>query len=105
MTTLQMLQLAELHRRDEEAPDVPLLETLNPLHQVKARVRVCVGEATLTVGELLAAKENQVIVLDRRVDEPVDLVLEGKVIARGHLVAVDDSFAVRISELPIALKV
>jgi flagellar motor switch protein FliN len=105
MTTLQMLQLAEMHRRDEDPRDVAVLDDLNPLHHVKARIQVRVGEATLSVGELLAAKEGRVIVLDRLVDQPVDLVLEGRVIARGQLVAVDESFAVRITELPVALRV
>jgi flagellar motor switch protein FliN/FliY len=64
-----------------------------------------VGHAALTVGELLGARENEVLVLDRTVDQPVDLVLEGRVVARGQLVAVDDgSFAVRISELPLPLR-
>jgi flagellar motor switch protein FliN/FliY len=83
----------------------PVLDSINPLHQVKAHLQVCVGEAVMTVGELLSAKEHHVVRLDRMVDQPVDLVLEGKVIARGQLVAVDDHFAVRITELPVALKV
>ena len=83
----------------------PLLKDPHPLHAVKVRLHVCVGHAVLTLGELLAARENEVLVLDKSVDEPVDLVLEGKVVARGELVAVDDgSFAVRISELPLPLK-
>ncbi len=50
-----------------------------------------------------AAKEHQVLRLDRGVDQPVDLTIEGKVVARGQLVAVDGHFAVRITELPVAL--
>lgn len=82
----------------------PLAPAVNPLHAVKVRLQVRVGEATLTVGDLLAARENQVLALDRTVDQPVDLVLEGKVVARGQLVAVDQSFAVRITELPVPLQ-
>ncbi|MFE1574352.1 FliM/FliN family flagellar motor switch protein [Comamonas odontotermitis] len=55
------------------------------------------------MGELLAAKEHQVLVLDRDVEHPVDLILEGQVIARGQLVAVDGQFAVRLTELPVPL--
>jgi flagellar motor switch protein FliN/FliY len=77
---------------------------MNPLHAVRTRVKVCVGEVELTVGELLAAREHQVLVLDRAVEQSVDLLLEGKVVARGQLVAVDGKFAIRISELPVALK-
>ena len=76
----------------------------NPVHHIKARLQVCVGEATLSVGDLMAAREHQVITLNRRIDQPVDLLLEGSVVARGQLVAVDEQFAVCITELPIPLK-
>lgn len=76
----------------------------NPLHQIKTQLQVCVGVATMNVGELLTAQQHQVITLDSRIDQPVDILLEGKVIARGQLVAVAGCFAVRITELPLPLK-
>jgi flagellar motor switch protein FliN/FliY len=76
-----------------------------PLRLVKAKLTVCVGTAELTVAELLDAKEQQVLRLDRTVEQPVDVLLEGHVVARGILVAVDEHFAVRITELPVALDV
>lgn len=75
----------------------------NPLHHVKATLTVCVGTAEVRVGELLNAQEHQVIRLDRLVDGPVDILLEGAVIARGTLVAVGEHFGVRITELPFPL--
>jgi flagellar motor switch protein FliN len=81
-------------------PWQPLANTAHPIHQVKATVEVYVGSVSVSVGELLAATENQVLILDRKVGQPVDLLLEGQVIARGQLVAVNDRFAVRITELP-----
>lgn len=82
----------------------PVMSHANPLHAVRARLQVCVGDIELTVGELLAAKEHQVLVLKRAVDEPLDLLLEGKIVARGQLVAVDGHFGVRVTELPVPLK-
>lgn len=81
----------------------PLLRDLHPLHALKVRLQVCVGEADMTVGQLLGARESEVLVLHRALDHPVDLLLDGEVVARGQLVAVDGSFAVRISELPLPL--
>jgi flagellar motor switch protein FliN/FliY len=81
-----------------------LLQGTHPLHALKVQLQVRVGCATMTVGELMAARENQVLALDRAVDQPVDLVLEGQTVARGQLVAVEDAFAVRITELPRPLK-
>jgi flagellar motor switch protein FliN len=105
--TAQVISLGELHGEPAHRPAAEgpaVVHGANPLHSVRARLHVCVGEVEITIGELLAAKEHQVLVLDRTVDQPVDLLLEGKVVARGQLVAVDGSFAVRITELPTPLK-
>lgn len=75
---------------------------MQALHGVKVQLQVRVGHARMTVRDLLEAREHAVLPLDRAVDEPVDLLLEGKVVARGHLVAVDGKFGVRITELPLA---
>jgi flagellar motor switch protein FliN/FliY len=104
--TAQALALGEL---DASAPGAgaPLAqaggEAANPLRHVRVRLTVAVGAAELTVGELLATKAQQVLRLDRAVDQPVDVLLEGQVVARGVLVAVDDHFGIRITELPLSL--
>jgi flagellar motor switch protein FliN/FliY len=108
VATAQIIALPDLHAgpgadtAGKEAA-ASILRDWHPLHQIKARLQVCVGEATLSVGELLAAKANQVLRLDRAVDQPIDLTIEGRVVARGQLVAVDGHFAVRITELPVDL--
>jgi flagellar motor switch protein FliN/FliY len=81
-----------------------LLAAAHPLHGLQVQLQVCIGTGVMTLGDLLAARENQVLALDRTLAEPVDLLLEGKVVARGQLVAVEDAFAVRITELPLPLK-
>jgi flagellar motor switch protein FliN len=86
-----------------ESDEAAITET-NPLHGVKAKLRVCIGELEMTVGELLAAKLDQVFTLDRTLHQPVDLVLENKTSARGQLVALDGHFAIRITELPVPLR-
>ncbi len=101
----QPLTLSDLESRPHSlgAPILDGHRPQNPLHQVKATLTVCVGQAEVTVGELLGAKEHQVLRLDRTVDRPVDILLEGQTIARGTLVAVGDYFGVRITELPLPL--
>lgn len=88
----------------DAASGAALLRDPHPLHAVRVRLQVRVGEAAMSIGELLAARENEVLLLDRAVEQPVDLLLEGKVVARGQLVAVDGSFAVQITELPVPLE-
>lgn len=101
---IQRIELAELDAGTQAgAGTPPLVPSLHPLHQVKTSLQVCVGTAVLTVGELLGARAGQVLVLDTGVEQPVDLLLEGQVVARGLLVAVGDRFAVRLTELPVPL--
>jgi len=98
-------QPVELQEAPGEAVEGPaLVRDVHPLHAVRVMLQVRVGQSAMTVGELLGARENEVLVLDRAVEQPVDLLLEGNVVARGQLVAVDGTFAVRITELPLALK-
>ena len=89
---------------DAQAEQTALaIRNLNPIHSVKATLSVRVGEVELTVGDLINAKSAQVFALDRRVDQPVDLLLEGSVVAR-ELVAVGDHFGIRVTELPLDLR-
>lgn len=103
--SVQALTLTELEAKPiaTGAPALnlpPAASSAHPLHHVKASLTVCVGSVELTIGDLLAAKEHQILQLDRAIDQPVDILLEGQVIARGTLVAVDDRFGVRITEPP-----
>ena len=101
--TAQVLALADLADAPVPTGAVPVVDGTHPLHRVQACLTVSVGEVTVTLGELLGAAENHVLVLDRTVDQPVDILLEGRLVARGELVAVDDRFGVRITETPSPL--
>lgn len=78
-------------------PDHTLLHQL--IAQVRVRVTATLGHTTLSVAELAALADGSVLSLDRGVDEPLDLLLDGQVIARGTLVAVDDQFGLRITHI------
>ena len=99
----QAISTSELETRSPggAAPLMDVLSNaLHPLRKVKAKLTVCVGSAEISLGELLGAREQHLLRLNRTVDQPVDVLLEGQVVARGTLVAVDDHFAVRITDLP-----
>ncbi|WP_051748806.1 FliM/FliN family flagellar motor switch protein [Nevskia soli] len=66
---------------------------------VKVKVSVLLGGAELSIGSLFEMKSGEVLQLDRRIDEPLELLIDGKVIARGELVVVDNSLGLRITEL------
>jgi flagellar motor switch protein FliN/FliY len=70
------------------------------LGAVKVTVDVRAGRLESTVAELLALREGEVLTLDRAVDQPLDVLLDGHVVARGTLVAVGDNFGLRLTETP-----
>ena len=100
----QPISFSELPSTTIGSSDPDLVPDSNPLHAIKTRLRVVVGEFEMSIGDLLAAKAGQVVKLDRGLNNPVDLVLEGRVVMRGQLVAVDGCFGVRVTELPVPLQ-
>jgi flagellar motor switch protein FliN/FliY len=100
-STAQVVELPELpHHHAAAAGPTILSGNLDVIGSVKVALTVRVGEAIVSVDELMNMKDAHVLKLDAALDTPVDVLLEGKVVARGQLVAVDDNFGVRITELP-----
>lgn len=72
-----------------------------PIPDVPIEVTVSVGHARPTVRELLELGNNSVLQLDRSIEEPVELLVGDKLIARGELEESDETegLAVRITEV------
>lgn len=66
---------------------------------VKVSLVAEVGKTEMTVDELFRLHKQDVLKLDQHAEAVVTLLLNGKAIARGELVAVDDSLGVRITDL------
>ena len=75
----------------------------NPFTEVPIEVTISVGKAHPLVRELLQLKNNSVLTLDKRVDDPVELYIGNKLIARGELEELgedaDGQLAVRLTEV------
>ena len=94
----QPIELAELPERAVRGPT--LLKSGNELlDSIGVDVTVVMGQAHTTVAHLMGLKESDILKVDRGVDQPVDIVVNGMVVARGMLVVVDDNFAVRVTEV------
>jgi flagellar motor switch protein FliN/FliY len=72
---------------------------LSLIKNLKVRLEVFVGGTEISVGELFDLKENATLTLDRMTNEPLELRLDGKPVARGSLVAVGDNFGICITEI------
>jgi flagellar motor switch protein FliN/FliY len=72
---------------------------LGLLHDVELEVTAELGRTRMSVRELLALAPGAVIELDRAAGGPVDLLVNDRVIARGEVVVIDESFGIRITEI------
>ncbi|MCZ7527719.1 MAG: flagellar motor switch protein FliN [Acidimicrobiia bacterium] len=72
---------------------------LELLNDVEMRVTVELGRTRMKVRDLLALTAGAVIELDRAAGSPVDVLVNGKLIARGEVVVIDEEFGIRISEI------
>lgn len=81
--------------------DTPAAEVrrMHLLRDVEMGVSVELGRTRMTVRELLALAPGAIVELDKAAGAPVDLLVNGTLMARGEVVVIDEEFAVRISEI------
>jgi flagellar motor switch protein FliN len=72
---------------------------LDLLTDVELNVTVELGRIRLKVRDLLRLTEGSVVELDRAVGAPVDVLVNGSVVARGDVVVIDDELGIRVTEL------
>ncbi|KRF37450.1 flagellar motor switch protein FliN [Nocardioides sp. Soil805] len=81
-------------------PGAPIARRgIEMLHGVDMEVTVELGRTRMTVRDLLALSPGAVLELDRAAGSPADLLVNGRLIARGEVVVVDEDFALRVTEI------
>src|SRR3954465_13008855 len=72
---------------------------LERLTDVTVEVSVEIGRTTMTLGDALALGPGSVVGLHRMAGEPVALLVNGRVIARGEVVVIDEEFGLRVTDV------
>lgn len=72
---------------------------MGSLMDVPVRVTVEIGRKRVTLAELARLGPGALLVLEREAHEPADILVNGKVVARGEVVTVDGSYGVRVTEV------
>jgi flagellar motor switch protein FliN/FliY len=80
------------------APAAPA-DALTPLHDVVCHVDVMLGAAAMTVRECLNLRRDAIIKLTKAAGGDMQVVVNGIVVAYGEVVIVDESTAIRVTEL------
>ena len=80
---------------------MPMMSTgpLNVLHDVEMDVTVELGRTTMPIRELLALQPGMVVEIDRAAGAPIDVLVNGHLIACGEVVVIDEEFGIRITEI------
>ena len=74
-------------------------DNLNLLMNVPLNVTVEIGSTIKKVKEILEFTQGTIIELERQAGAPVDIIVNGNLVAKGDVVVIDDNFAVRITEI------
>ncbi len=95
------IQNAQLH--SFEPQDINLSgsqkDNLQLLMDVPLQISVEIGSAKRKVKDILEFTQGTIIELERQAGAPVDIIVNGNLIAKGDVVVIDDNFAVRITEI------
>lgn len=75
------------------------IENLRVLENIEVRMTVEVGRTEITIRDLLRLSEGSVVELDRLAGDPLDILINGTMIARGEVVMVGERFGVRFGEI------
>jgi len=81
------------------APEAESPSKVPQVDDVMVTVSMELGRNRMTLDELLNIGDQSLIELDKVVGEPIDILLNGKVFARGEVVTVSESFGVRVTEI------
>jgi flagellar motor switch protein FliN/FliY len=84
-------------KKEVLTPDIQ--EKLKKFLDLPLLIEVVVGSTTLTLGEVLNLGPGSVVELDNLVEEPVDIKVNGKLVAKGEIVVVEEKFGVKITDI------
>lgn len=74
-------------------------KNIDLLLSVSLTVSAELGRCTMRVSDVLKLGTGSIVTLDRAASDPIDILVNDKLTARGEIVAVEDRFGVRITEI------
>lgn len=81
------------------ADRVDLRANLDVILDVPVTLSLEVGRARMNVGRLLSLTQGSVVELDRQAGEPLDVLVNGALVARGEIVMIGDKFGIRLTDV------
>lgn len=79
--------------------DESLEPSLDVLHDVEIELTLEIGRRRMRIADVLRLGPGQMLELDKQAGEPIELLVNGRLIGRGEAVVVGDRYGIRITEL------
>ena len=89
----------EGNKTDDDKSERSSLENLRVLENIDVKLTVEVGGAEIKLRELLRINEGSVIELERFAGDPLDILANGTIIAKGEVVMIGERFGIRFTEV------
>ena len=91
---------AELEQFDEDAPiSAEERRKLDAMLDIPVTITMEVGRSQISIRNLLQLNQGSVVELDRIAGEPLDVLVNGTLIAHGEVVVVNDKFGIRLTDV------
>jgi len=96
-------RVTEIQRAEfpEVEPSLPSgqVQKIDLLYDVPLEVSVEIGRTRRLLKEVLGFTQGSVVELEKSAGDPVDVLINGRLVARGEVVVVDENFGIRITEI------
>jgi flagellar motor switch protein FliN/FliY len=96
---VQPVEFGEFEKKEEPISQNIDLSKLKLLLDVPLELKVELGSTKLNLREILELHEGSMIQLNKLAGEPLDIYANGRLIARGEVVVIDENFGIRITEI------
>ncbi len=93
------IQPAQFQSFSRDTGAMPGQETIGLIKDVPLEVTVELGRTSKSIAEILDFTPGTIIELDKIAGEPIDILVNGRLVARGEVVVIEESFGVRVTEI------
>jgi len=101
-----------LHEEEQQRPSgqpsvVPMSPNSSLIMDIPVEVQIVLGSTEMAVSDLMGLQKGSTVALNRRIGEPVDVVVNGRRIARGEITVLENDpsrFGIKLTEVSTAAK-
>ncbi len=93
------VQPAQFQNFATDAAAIAGAENIGLIMDVPLKVTAELGRTTKSIAEILDFSPGTIIELDRIAGEPIDVLVNGKFVARGEVIVIEESFGIRVTEI------